>query len=417
MRPAIMVLLLLLSVIGARAADPLPPGIHKGLTSEDGKYRFTVIVPKAGEGNQQLPVVFIMPSVLRGLLDPFPWQGLAERRGCYVVALDDGRVRGKGEFINVDNVLPADLAHICASLPVIEQRVNLHPFLRIAVADLWCSRLVAEFAAKQQQDLAGIVFTRPNMSLLIAQRDGIPKHLGMFLLIGEHDEVNRAKFEDLRDSLRTRGLTTRAALVAGGKADDWVPQAGCDVAVDHLLDHALINHPKLSVKQRSAGIDAVLARGQTLLALEDKVCEEQLGFLLSVPGLEVEIKPAYIPLANHWIDIQLQLAKARPDSEIAKAHEDLSVLSKRVQFKRADKDHQKQVLDELKRLRKDKRIKAEVAAADILADTLAALEVDFSTAKQRIALKTLEDLVAKHPGTEAGKAAAKLLEPLRRSLR
>jgi hypothetical protein len=40
-----------------------------------------------------------------------------------------------------------------------------------------------------------------------------------------------------------------------------------------------------------------------------------------------------------------------------------------------------------------------------------------SSVKQKLARKTREDLVAKHPATHAGKAAAKLLEPLRRNLR
>lgn len=417
MRGEIVVLIAWLLVAVVEAADPLPPGIHKGLTSTDGAYRFTVIVPQAGGGKDMLPAILILPSGFSGLLDPYPWQGLAERRKCYVVALDDGRVREKGSVTPItDALMVADLAHVTAALAAVEARVPLHPYLRIAVGDRLNSQLAVRFAAQQQQNLAGLLLTRPwTMSQALSKT--IPVHVPVFLLVGEHDVNSHLSFERLRDDLRTNGVITRSATVLGGKADDWVPQGGCDIAVDHLLDFALVNHPRWSPDKRSANMDAVLARGEGLMSLEDLPCKEQLGFLLSVPGIDQEIKPALVPLTNRWIVAQMNLAKAHPDSEIAEAHWDLSVLAKRPPFKRADREHQKLVHDELKRLRKDKRIKAEIAAADTLVDTLNLLEHDFSIAKQRIALKTLEDLVAKHPATQAGREAAKLLEPLRRNLR
>lgn len=413
----IRILLCLMFIAGACAAEPLPPGIHKGLTTPDGKHRFTVIVPKAGVGGAMLPAVIILPSVSWGLLDPYPWEGLAERRGCYVVALDDGRVREKGSNVSLNEALVvSDLAHVTASLTAVESLVPLHPYLRIAVGDQFNSQMGVRFAAQQKERLAGLVLTRPwTMTQSLYQT--VPKHLPVFVLVGEHDANSQTSFERLRDDLRSAGVITRSATVLGGKANDWVPQGGCDIAVDHLFDFAWVNHPRWSPEKRSANVDLVLARGESLMALDDLPCQEQLGFLLSVPGLDKEIKPALIPLTNRWIDAQLNLAAARPESELAEAHEDLSVLSKRPQFKRADKEHQKRVIDEIKRMRKDKRIKVEIAAADILADTIAMLDEDFSTAKQRIALKTLEDLVAKHAATHAGRVAAKLLEPLRRNLR
>jgi hypothetical protein len=406
----IMILLCICLTIDAPAAEPLPPGIHKGLTSEDGNFRFTVIVPTAGAAGQQLPAILVMPKA--NGLDPSPWQTLAERRGCYVVAFELGTISSS----QIEERLPLALEHVTSALVQVQKRVNLHPFLRFVVADSLYVGLGPLFVAREQQAVAGLLITQPFFPFSPAELAGIPRHVPVFLLIGKHDTLGRDQFDRMRSQLRDAGLLLRSAEVESSKENYPVPQHGCDLAVEHLLDLALVTHPKWPIDQRKANIQAVLERGNALAALDGSACHAPLFWLLTIPGLEKQKKQVEA-LANRWTACVLAMAKARPEGELTEMHEDISILAKRAQFRLADKDHQKLVTDELKALRKDKRIKAEIAAADLFADILAMLDEDFSTAKQRIALKQMEDLVAKHPATHAGKEAAKLLEPLRRNLR
>jgi hypothetical protein len=312
-------------------------------------------------------------------------------------------------------MLPPALEHVTGTLAEVQKRVNLHPFLRFVVADTLFVGLGPLFVAREQQAVAGLLITQPFFPFAPEALTGIPRHVPVFLLIGD-GEVGRDEFGRMRGQLRDAGLLMRSAEVVGGKENYPVPQHGCDLAVDHLLDLALVTHPAWPMDQRKVNIQAVLERGNALAMLDGSACYDSLFWLLTIPGLEKQKKPVEA-LANRWTACGLAMAKARPEGELTEMHEDISIIAKRPQFRLADRDHQKQVTDELKILRKDKRIKAEIAAADIFADTLAMLDEDFSTAKQRIGLKQLEDLVAKHPATHAGKEAAKLLEPLRRNLR
>lgn len=404
--------LLILAVTTLAAGDWLPAGIHKRITDESGRLRFTVVVPAAAADGQEAPVVFVLPNSF-GLLDPYPWQPWAERRGCLVVALDDGVPRGAGVVASPYTDMPAVAAHFDATIAAAAKRVRMQPWARVAVIDQEASSLGIVFAKAQGDKLGGLLFTRPFP--ITEKVDGLPAHLATFLLLGEHDAANERNFLYLRSQLRGAGFATRSGYVLGGKARDWVPQEGCNTAVDHLLDLALVNHPGWSPIKRLANQEAVIARGQALGGLDDGPAHEQLGWLLTVPGLEKQKKPLEA-LANRWVDAGIALAKAKEATDLVTAHEDLSVVAKRPQAKLADAAHMKSLLAELARMRKDKRIKAEIVAADVYADTVALLE-DATAAKLKIALKQLEELVARHPATHAGKEAAKLLEKVRAALR
>lgn len=414
----ILLLLLTLPVLQLPAGDWLPAGIHKGLTDEGGKHRFTIIVPPAAADGKEAPVVFILPGYT-GMLDPYPWQPWADRRGCLVVALDDGLVRtqngGEGSAGNAYANVPAVLMHFTNSIVAIGKHVQMQPFARIAVADRMMSPFAAQFAKAQGDGLGGLLLTRP-WSVSQAAIAELPRHLGTFVLVGEHDAQSERNFLEVRSRLRNAGFATRSGYVLGGKANDWVPQEGCNVAVDHLLDLTLMTHPKVSPIKRLAFQEAILARGQQLAELDDAQAHDQLGWLLTVPGFEKQKKPIEA-LANRWVDAGIAMAKAKEAEDLVEAHERLSVVSKRPQAKFADAAHTKALLAELARMRKDKTIKAEIVAADLYANIVAMLEDDETAAKLKIALKQLEDLVAKHPATHAGKAGAKLLERVRTALR
>ncbi len=58
-----------------------------------------------------------------------------------------------------------------------------------------------------------------------------------------------------------------------------------------------------------------------------------------------------------------------------------------------------------------------MAAADQVADICAVLDHDDSLAKQRIALKDLQAVMAQYPKSQAAKAAAKLVTKIQQNLR
>ncbi|HEX3133883.1 MAG TPA: hypothetical protein VHX44_09920 [Planctomycetota bacterium] len=410
-----MILLLALIAWAVEAADALPAGIHKGLTSPEGKYRFSVIIPTDVAAGTGAPVLFVMPA-FTGLRDPSPWKPWADQRGCVVVALDDGLTRVGDKDANPYEHIPEVMNYFAASVKAAEALVPLHPYARLAVSDHSSSQMGASFAKAQGERLGGLLLTRP-FSFKAPYTDEIPKHLGVFVLLGEQDESMKPMFDSTRGRLRDMGLMVRSALVAGGKPMNEVPQFGCDLAADHLLDFVLVTHPRIPPKNKVENQQMVLTRGEQVEKLPDAAAQEQLGWLLSLPEFDKTLKNQVEGLANRWMDAGISLAKFKEMNDIVLVYEELSLVAKRPQAKLADAAHVKAVATELKRMRKDNRIKLEIVAADLLAETLAMLEADFTLAKQRIALKQLEDLTAKHPATHAGKEAAKLLEPLRINLR
>jgi hypothetical protein len=332
------------------------------------------------------------------------------------VALEDGLARTGPKDSNPYDHIPAVLAHYAASLKAVENMLPLHPFFRVAVSDHSSSQMCASFAKAQGDRLGAMLMTRP-FSFQAPYTKEIPKHVGVFVLVGEQDVGMQSMFEATRDRLREVGLMVRSATVIGGNGNAEVPQFGCDTAADHLLDYVVVTHPSVSAKDKVKNQQAVLTRGEALIALPDVSAHEQLTWLLSLPEFDKTLKPHVWPLANRWMDAGIALAKAKEAEDLVQAHEDLSLVSKRPQARLVDPAHTKAIATELKRMRKDPKIKLEIVAADALADTVAMLDDDFTIAKQKIALKQLEELVAKHPSTHAGKVAAKLLEPLRRNLR
>jgi hypothetical protein len=412
---SLSVLLAWACVLAAVAVDFLPPGLHKNITSPDGKCRFSVLVPAALAVGSGTPVLFVMPGYT-GPRDPAPWKPWADRRSCVVVALEDGLARTGSKDSNPYDHIPAVLSHFAASVKAVEAMLPLHPYFRIAVSDHSSSQMGASFAKAQGERLGGMLLTRP-FSFQAPYTKEIPKHVGVFVLLGEHDAALQSMFDATRDRLREVGLMVRSALVIGGKGNAEVPQFGCETAADHLLDYVMVTHPSLSANDKVKNQQSVLTRGVELIPLSDVAAHEQLTWLLSLPDFDKTLKPQVEPLANRWMDAGIALAKAKETEDLVQAHEDLSLVSKRPHARLVDAAHTKAITAELKRLRKDPKIKLEIVAADALADTVAMLDADFTIAKQKIALKQLEELVAKHPATHAGKVAAKMLEPLRRNLR
>lgn len=407
----------------AFAEDWLPAGIHRELLAVDGRYQFTVIVPTAAAGGQQAPVLFVLPNRdsvgFRGLMDPKRWQAWSERRGILVVALDQGFTKDLESFDEPTRGAPAIARHLDGVIQEAGRRVNLHPVLRVAVADDTSTKLAWYVAEQQGQNLGGVLLTHP-ASVSQDVFDLLPKHLAVFLLSGEKSQPGSERIPNCRAYLYEAGLTLVRAALAKDKSDaEPVPQSICELAADHLFDLVSTTSPVLTAEQRAANLLPAIERNRGLLAGQDRASFDHVTWVFSIPGLDKfrRVQPAVATLVGEWLELAIALTKADEADKLVEAHEFLSAVAKRPQTRLASAERQKMVNDELKRLRRIPAIKAEIAAADVLVNTMSALEDDYTTARRRIGLKQLEELVAKYPATHAGREAAKMLEPLRRTLR
>jgi hypothetical protein len=419
----IAMLITLAGALVAPAEDWLPAGIHREILAADDRFQFTVIVPTAAANGQQAPVLFVLPNRRsvghRGLVDPKPWQAWSERRGILVVALDQGFTKDLERFDEPKRGAPAIATHLGGVIQEAGKRVNLHPVLRVAIANDSTTKLAWYFAEQQGQNLGGVLLNRPDPEPQSVV-DRIPKHLAVFLLAGEIVDPGFARIPGCRGDLFEAGLTlVRAAYAKDTKDSDPIPQSICEFAVDHLFDLVSTTSPALTTEQRATNLLPVIERNRGLLQGKDRASFDQVNWMFSIPGLDKfrRAQPALASVSGEWLDLAISLTKADEAAKLVEAHEFLSAVSKRPQTRWADAERQRLVADELKRLRKIPAIKSEVAAADLLANTMSALEEDYTAAKRRIGLKQLEELVAKYPTTHAGKEAAKLLEALRKSLR
>lgn len=137
---------------------------------------------------------------------------------------------------------------------------------------------------------------------------------------------------------------------------------------------------------------------------------------MAVPGMD-KLASRYEQLADVWVESSIELVKAREAEDKVDAHAFLSVVSKSSRFKAAGGKQRKAVQTELTRMRRDPAIRSEMAAADQVADICAVLDHDDSLAKQRIALKDLQAVMAQYPKSQAAKAAAKLVTKIQQNLR
>jgi hypothetical protein len=184
-----------------------------------------------------------------------------------------------------------------------------------------------------------------------------------------------------------------------------------------LEDLVSVTHERLTSIERRDNLDKLANQVQELAGIVSVGSRRAYAdFLMGIPGMDKRRRD-YERLADVWLEASIVMTKEHEQKDLPEAHAFLSIIVRSERFKTAGGKQQKSAQTELARMRKDPVIKQEQAAADILANTGAMLDHDSSTAKQRIALKDLEAMVAQYPKTIAGKAAAKLLETLRQNLR
>jgi hypothetical protein len=229
-------------------------------------------------------------------------------------------------------------------------------------------------------------------------------------------ESSTGMADKVAKQLISDGGTVRIATFTGqyGQAPDFDIQVR---TMDWLMNIAKASHSGFSARERRTNLEVIAKQAQELPGLVNPLSRRECaGFLMTVPGMDT-LRREYERLADVWVDSTVELAKTLEEKDVLDAHEMLSVLAKGQRFKDASVKQQKVAQAALTRLRKNPVIKQEIAASDLVADTCAMLDHDDSPAKQRIALKDLQDVLAQYPKTRAAKAAAKLVTKIQQNLR
>lgn len=435
------ILLLMFTVCGLGAADRLAPGVHEVPTSLEG-ITCTLVVPSAVNEGKPLPLVVLM--AYDGKPETKRWADWSAGSGFAVMGIN-GLVStppllNEGTPPVNDPVGTKPLGErtrkaYVAALEVTRQRLPIHPLFRYLVAvNAAPETPPAPVAAGQQAPVLPGAIDSEQIIALLEDRQ---QPFGGVLAAGGFAQVRKdVPILYLRGTTGERATqvnsspTTPAKPGAApkpdgppihslwvGKVDRWFSLDQVTGGMSLLQDFASVTHERLTTTERRDNLDLVAARIQEIAGLVNPIARRAYAqFFSTIPGMDKRRRD-YERLSDIWLETSIIIAREHEKENLPEAHAYLSVVVRSERFKVASGKQRKAAQDELARMRKDPAIKKEQAAADILADTLAMLEHDDSTAKQRIALKDLEAMVAKYPATLAGKEAAKLLETLRSNVR
>jgi hypothetical protein len=404
--------LLALSVLASGyAADWLAPGVHELATARTG-ISCTLVVPTAVGEAKPLPVLFVVAQ--DGKPDAKRWHDWGERRNCLVAGINGfAATAPNGESVHWrDCMADADAAY-AATLMVLKRSVPVHPFLRFIVGATSAMPLAVAITRQPPEPFGGMLLITPRTGYSVAGE--LRKDIPLVLVVPDQ-EAAAAVADKISRALIAEGGTARTATYDGDGAQE--PSFDIHVrAMDWLMNIARASHGGFSARERKANLEEIAKQAQELPGLVDAgTRRECAGFLMSVPGMDT-LRREYERLADVWVESAVEMAKAIETKDVIEAHEFLSVLVKGKRYQDASIKQQKVAQAALAKLRKNPAIKQEIAASDLVADTCAMLDHDDSPAKQRIALKDLQAVLAQYPGTHAAAVAARLVSRLQQNLR
>ena len=423
-KTAVLTIWLVMLSVCLPAADWLTPGVHKLKTSRE-QITCTVVVPPAVADGKPLPVLFLVAP--DGKPETKAWSEWSERRGVVVVGISGlmwsmpvggysapAGARGENTVDRWSPVVTTTEKDYDAVLAALKPAVPLHPFLRYVAAPKAGMAIAIAMIQDSEQEFGGLLLLSPWVDAAAGKH--LRKDVPMVMVVGE-DNVNGVSMcEKLLVEAGVLGTTVRMATV--DDLADEVPSMDVNLrAMDWLMNIARVTHEKFSARERKDNLEQIAEQAQELPGLVNPGARRECaGFLMAVPGMDKLARP-YEQLADVWVESSLEIAKASESEDAIDAHTFLSVVAKSSRFKEAGGKQRKAVQTELTRMRKNPAIRKEVAAADLLADTCAMLDHDDSTAKQRIALKDLQAMMAQYPKTQAAKIAAKLVTKIQQNLR
>jgi hypothetical protein len=374
------------------AAEWLEPGKHE---HEGGEYigKLTIVVPPAISTGKKLPLVLVISSQEK--VEMAGWQEWAETRGVAVVLWGGAKVQ-------VDRLTLEK--NYEKTIAAIKQLVPIHDFMRMCYADTNLTQTAFLIARVAGKDFAGILIPSPTLTGMTFDYVN-PDLPFIFIMDSKAPTVEIRKMQD-------EGKTAKVVSVTklGTSEPPFPIIRRC---MDYTFNLARATNKGFSARERASNLDEIAAQIQELPGIvDDETRMMYAQYLMAVTGIEKRRKDNE-RLAEIWLEGATNVALAKEKEDAIEGHEWLSGIVKSSLYKDASAKYQKTAYDELKRMRRDPKIKKEIASADYYVDVLAMLEKDNSIAKQRIALKDLETMVIRYPGTHAAKVAEELIVLLR----
>lgn len=423
MRMFSLIGLLLIASIPS-AADWLAPGTHELKTTRE-MITCTVVVPPAVTEGKPLPALFLVAP--DGKPDAKAWSEWAERRGVVVVGITGltwsmpvggyatpAGVRVETTVDRWSPVVTMTEKVYAAVLAALKPAVPLHSFLRYVAAPKTGMAIAIAMIQDQDEEFGGLLLLSPGVDAEAGKY--LRKDVPMVMVVGADYEYGVSQCEKLMFQANADGGMARMATV--DELVDQVPPMDVNVrAMDWLMNISRVTHEKFTSRERKDNLEKIAEQAQELPGLVNASARRECaGFLMAVPGMD-KLASRYEQLADVWVESSLEMAKTSETQDKVTAHAFLSVVSKNSRFKAAGGKQRKAVQTELTRMRRDPAIRSEMAAADQVADICAMLDHDDSLAKQRIALKDLQAVMAQYPKTQAAKSAAKLVSKIQQNLR
>lgn len=380
--------LVLLGTWSLCAGEALKQGFHDKVPVPGTTWTYDAYLPKGYDDHpeRQYPTLFLSSPGANP--DSRPWQSWADRRGMVVICINDSK--NGIDFGVIDKIQDAVLNASAAA-------VRIHRVLRYSSGvsgGAWCS---IRLGMRHPDAWAGV-----QISAHSGNGDVAPKTCAIAFFSGRADKVHDfAAQETAANVYRANGNVVRFVAHDGGHiygdvTKDLIPQ------IDFLYYQTVVALPLLTTAERAASVAILKEDLGHIAELGDANerrtrCED----MADIPQLTKS--PLGAELATVWIGaVQAQSGEPRD------RHFALATATTHPLFASAPKDPRKLVQDELKTLQKDKALKDEVKACQMLAKVQAAeSEAGNNPTKQAQITEGYRQIAEKFAATRAGEAAAK----------
>ncbi|HEX3133740.1 MAG TPA: hypothetical protein VHX44_09195 [Planctomycetota bacterium] len=382
--------LLLTSALTLAGAEALKEGFHDKVPVPDTAWTYDAYLPKGYDAHpdRQYPTLFLSSPGANP--DSKPWHSWADRRGMVVICIND--TKNEISFKEIDKIQDATLIAAAAT-------VRIHRVLRYSSGVSgggWCS---IRLGMRHPDAWAGV-----EISAHSGNGDVAPKTCAIAMYSGRADNVHSFSAQEAAANLyRSTGNPVRFVAHDGGHIYGDVNK-DLTPLIDFCYCQTVVALPLLTGPERTAMIGVLkedLARiGELNDATERRTrCEE----MAAIPQLTKS--PLGVELAATWIAAVQAQGK---DGELRDRHFALGTAVNDPLFAGAPKDARKQVQEDLKTLQKDKALKDEVKALQMLAKVQAMeTEAGSNPTKQAQVIDGYRQIAEKLGATRAGEVAAK----------
>lgn len=387
--PFCSLLCLLVAGAGALCAgEALKQGFHDKVPVPGTAWTYDAYLPKGYDDHpeRQYPTLFLSSPGANP--ESRPWHSWADRRGMVVICINDSK--NGIDFGVIDKIQDAVLTASAAA-------IRIHRVLRYSSGvsgGAWCS---IRLGLRHPDAWAGV-----QISAHSGNGDIAPKTCAIAFFSGRVDKVHDFSTQEAAANVyRANGnavwfVAHEGGHIYGDVAKDLIPQ------IDYLYYQTVVALPLLTTAERNAMV-AVLKEDLERISAVADAAERRSRYeeMADIPQLTKS--PLGTELAAAWIGaVQAQSGEPRD------RHFALATATTHPLFAGAPKEPRKLVQDVLKTLQKDKALKDEVKALQMLAKVQAA-EVEAGNNPTKLAQISdgYRQIAEKFSATRAGEVAAK----------